>query len=47
MHQDDSPIREHYEEAKTADEILPDIRRFCHLVGDEKFSDVMIYAFIG
>jgi hypothetical protein len=47
MHQDDSPIREHEEEAKTAGEILPGIHRFCHLAGDEKFSVVMIYAFVG
>jgi hypothetical protein len=47
MHQDDSPVREHYEQAKTAEEILPGIHRFCHLAGDEEFSVVMIYAFLG
>ena len=46
-YQDDSPIREHDEEAKTAEEILPSIHRFCHLAGDDKFSVVMIYAFVG
>ena len=45
MHREDSPVREHQQEAETAVEVLADIIWIFHfLAGDGKFSVAMINA---